>query len=61
MEQWLSSRQLDWTEVETTFYTDSINDLALLERVNHPVATNPDDRLRSLAQERGWPIVELFT
>lgn len=61
MDQWLSSRQLDWTQVETTFYTDSINDLALLERVNHPVATNPDDRLRRLAQERGWPIVELFT
>jgi HAD superfamily hydrolase (TIGR01490 family) len=61
MEQWLRRRQLDWAQVETTFYTDSINDLALLERVNHPVATNPDDRLRALAQERGWPIVELFT
>jgi HAD superfamily hydrolase (TIGR01490 family) len=60
MEQWLR-RQLDWAQVETTFYTDSINDLALLERVSHPVATNPDDRLRALAQERGWPIVELFT
>jgi HAD superfamily hydrolase (TIGR01490 family) len=61
MEQWLRRRQLDWAQVETTFYTDSINDLALLERVSHPVATNPDDRLRALAQERGWPIVELFT
>jgi HAD superfamily hydrolase (TIGR01490 family) len=61
MEQWLHSRQLDWAQVETTFYTDSINDLSLLERVSHPVATNPDDRLRALAQERGWPIVELFT
>jgi phosphoserine phosphatase len=61
MEQWLRRRQLDWAQVETTFYTDSINDLSLLERVSHPVATNPDDRLRALAQERGWPIVELFT
>lgn len=61
MEQWLRRRQLDWAQVETTFYTDSINDLALLERVSHPVATNPDDRLRALALERGWPIVELFT
>jgi HAD superfamily hydrolase (TIGR01490 family) len=61
MEQWLRRRQLDWAQVETTFYTDSINDLALLERVSRPVATNPDDRLRALAQERGWPIVELFT
>ena len=61
MEQWLSRRRLDWSQVETTFYTDSFNDLALLEQVSHPVATNPDDRLRSVAQERGWPIVELFT
>ena len=60
MEQWLSSRGLGWGDVNSTFYTDSINDLALLERVNHPVATNPDDRLRSLATERGWRILDLF-
>jgi phosphoserine phosphatase len=35
--------------VHSTFYTDSINDLPLLEKVNHPVATNPDDRLRAVA------------
>ena len=35
-------RGLDWLDVETTFYSDSINDLPLLERVDHPVATNPD-------------------
>jgi len=41
------------------FYTDSISDLPLLERVGHPVAVNPDPRLRRLAGQRGWP-VEMF-
>lgn len=38
------------------FYTDSYTDLALMERVGHPVAVNPDLRLRRLARRRGWPI-----
>lgn len=42
------------------FYTDSITDLPLLERVAHPVAVNPDPRLRRLAQKRGWPIETFF-
>ena len=58
--QWLAARNLDWDDVEATFYTDSINDLALLEKVSHPVATNPDAKLRSVATERGWRILELF-
>jgi HAD superfamily hydrolase (TIGR01490 family) len=58
--QWLQQRGLDWADVETTFYSDSTNDLPLLERVDHPVATNPDPKLRSLAQERGWRILDLF-
>jgi HAD superfamily hydrolase (TIGR01490 family) len=41
------------------FYTDSISDLPLLERVAHPVAVNPDPRLRRLARKCGWPI-EMF-
>ncbi len=60
MEQWLAARGLDWGDVETTFYSDSMNDLALLERATHPVATNPDARLRALATERGWRILDLF-
>ena len=60
VEQWLAARGLDWADVETTFYSDSINDLPLLERVNHPVATNPDQRLRAIASQRGWRILELF-
>ena len=58
--QWLANRQLDWTDVDSTFYSDSINDLSLLERVTHPVATNPDAPLRALAIERGWRILDLF-
>jgi HAD superfamily hydrolase (TIGR01490 family) len=42
------------------FYTDSISDLPLLERVGHPVAVNPDLRLRRLALRRGWPIERFY-
>lgn len=58
--RWLADRGLDWLDVETTFYSDSTNDLPLLERVEHPVATNPDPRLRTIALERGWRILDLF-
>ena len=58
--QWLAGHRLDWNHVHTTFYSDSLNDLPLLEKVTVPVATNPDARLRALAQERGWRILELF-
>jgi HAD superfamily hydrolase (TIGR01490 family) len=61
MQQWLAQRQLDWGDVESTFYSDSWNDVPLLEKVDHPVATNPDPRLRALATERGWRILDLFT
>jgi HAD superfamily hydrolase (TIGR01490 family) len=42
------------------FYTDSISDLPLLERVAHPVAVNPDPRLRRLAAQRGWKVVRFY-
>ncbi len=61
MQQWLAQRGLDWGGVESTFYSDSMNDVPLLEKVDHPVATNPDARLRALAQERDWRILDLFT
>ncbi|RYX95248.1 MAG: HAD family hydrolase [Comamonadaceae bacterium] len=60
VQEWLAGRGWGWDDVETTFYTDSINDLALMEKANHPVATNPDARLRAIAAERGWRILELF-
>lgn len=60
IEQWLAARRLGWSDVNSTFYSDSINDLPLLEKVRHPVATNPDERLRALASKRGWRILDLF-
>ncbi|NMM78603.1 HAD family phosphatase [Acidovorax sp. SRB_24] len=60
MEQWLAARQLGWGNVHSTFYSDSLNDLPLLEKVDEPVATNPDVRLRALAAQRGWRILDLF-
>jgi HAD superfamily hydrolase (TIGR01490 family) len=53
-------RGLDWDSVHTTFYSDSMNDLPLLEKATVPVATNPDERLRALAQASGWRILDLF-
>jgi HAD superfamily hydrolase (TIGR01490 family) len=58
--QWLAAQQLDWADVDITFYSDSDNDLPLLERAQHPVATNPNARLRALALARGWRILDLF-
>jgi HAD superfamily hydrolase (TIGR01490 family) len=60
VEAWLAERDLRLDQVHSTFYSDSINDLPLLEKVNVPVATNPDERLREVAVARGWRILELF-
>jgi HAD superfamily hydrolase (TIGR01490 family) len=59
--QWLEARQLTWQDVQITFYSDSVNDLPLLEKAQTPVATNPDARLRQLATDRGWRILQLFS
>jgi HAD superfamily hydrolase (TIGR01490 family) len=59
--QWLAERGKTWADVShSTFYSDSMNDLPLLEKVSEPVATNPDPRLRALAIERGWKVLDLF-
>jgi len=60
LRQWLLERGMTLSDLKTTFYSDSINDAPLLGAVNFPVATNPDDALRALATQRGWPILELF-
>lgn len=41
------------------FYSDSHNDLPLLEKVTHPFAVDPDDKLRAEAEKRGWPVISL--
>jgi HAD superfamily hydrolase (TIGR01490 family) len=43
-----------------SFYSDSPNDLPLLERATDPVATNPSPELEAVAQSRGWRILRLF-
>lgn len=60
LQQWLAARGLDWDDCDMTFYSDSTNDLPLLERAHHPVATNPGSALREIAQQRGWRILDLF-
>jgi HAD superfamily hydrolase (TIGR01490 family) len=42
---------------DSAFYTDSITDLPLLERVRDPRVVNPDPKLRAVARKRGWPIL----
>ena len=60
--QWLSTLGHEWGDFERiTFYSDSANDLPLLEAVSHPVATNPSAALADIAVARHWPILQLFT
>ena len=58
---WLADMGRGWKDFEhSTFYSDSANDVPLLEEVTDPVATNPDDTLRNLAASRNWRIMDLF-
>jgi len=44
---------------QSAFYSDSHNDLPLLERVSRPVAVDPDPELEAEAMRRGWPVISL--
>lgn len=44
---------------ESAFYSDSHNDLPLLEQVGRPVTVDPDEELRRIAEQRGWPVITL--
>lgn len=60
VDDWLESLGLWWGSFEkTTFYSDSLNDLPLLMRVDRPVAVDPDDTLRAHALDKGWEIISL--
>ena len=62
VEQWLAWqgwRHADFSRI--SFYSDSTNDLPLLEWATHPVATNPSPALAEIAGNRGWPVLNLFT
>lgn len=60
LESWMAERGWDWASfADTTFYSDSLNDLPLLAKVNKPVAVDPDATLRQHAQQQGWPVISL--
>lgn len=61
VDEWLAAGGRSWRDFErVTVYSDSMNDLPLLERASEPVATNPSPELEALAQEQGWRILKLF-
>ena len=57
--EFLAARGAKLADYESWFYSDSLNDLPLLEVVDHPVAVDPDETLRSHAAARGWDIISL--
>ncbi|HCR97435.1 MULTISPECIES: HAD family hydrolase [Halomonas] len=57
LHEWLEDK--DFTLDGAWFYSDSHNDLPLLEEVDHPVAVDPDDTLRQVAEQRQWRIMSL--
>ena len=60
LDSWLDAR--GWTLEsfeDSTFYSDSLNDLPLMCKVKHPVAANPDETLRAYASQHGWNIISL--
>ena len=59
--QWLQSLGHSLADFDASiFYSDSTNDLPLLELVRDPVATNPSPALEAIALQRGWRILRLF-
>jgi HAD superfamily hydrolase (TIGR01490 family) len=62
VEDWLGEQGASWSDCgRITVYSDSLNDLPLLEIATNPVATNPTPALLAVAQQRGWPTLNLFT
>lgn len=57
LEAWLKAH--DWQIEESWFYSDSLNDIPLLEKVDHPFAVDPDEQLAAHAEQHGWPILSL--
>jgi HAD superfamily hydrolase (TIGR01490 family) len=61
VQEWLAAEGRSWGEFERiSVYSDSVNDLPLLERATDPVATNPSAALREVAESRGWRVLQLF-
>ena len=59
--EWLAGQGAVWSDFDRiSVYSDSVNDLPLLERGTDPVATNPTPALQTIAEERGWRVLKLF-
>ncbi len=59
--EWLAQQGRTWADFSRiSVYTDSVNDLPLLERATDPVATNPSPALLEIAEARGWRVLKLF-
>ncbi|MEP6790842.1 MAG: HAD family hydrolase [Ramlibacter sp.] len=61
LKDWMHARSHSLGAFRSAAYSDSINDLPLLEAVGHPVAVDPDPQLAAIARERGWPVLQLHT
>ncbi|GAB7561964.1 HAD family hydrolase [Methylobacillus methanolivorans] len=60
LKEWLAARGQSLSDFDTTwFYSDSHNDLPLMELVDNPVAVDPDATLKAHAEQAGWPIISL--
>jgi len=57
LEAWLSTSDISLEG--SCFYSDSHNDLPLLNLVDKPIAVDPDDKLRAAAEAAGWPVISL--
>ena len=61
VQQWLADMNLTLADFsESFFYSDSVNDVPLLEVVTRPIAANPSPALRQIAQDRDWQVLDLF-
>ena len=62
LQEWLASASqhgFSGSLENAWFYSDSINDLALMQQIDNPVAVDPDPELRRHAQQQGWPVISL--
>jgi len=59
LNQWIESCSQIRDLANSTFYSDSVNDLALMEAVQTPVAVDPDEKLLRICQQRGWKVISL--
>ena len=57
LQRWMLEN--DYDLADSYFYSDSMNDVPLLQQVTHPVAVDPDPNLQAEAQQRGWPVISL--